>query len=140
MRASLDRALADWRWGRRCGYPRCCIAMYCWDSLWSLPPSLTRAVAQGVDGPDPACDRVPCGIFHHAGSHLSTRARVARIARYWWHALRVIPRRDIPAQGRLRAPWHADDPPRCPTPRPGDMEQAWAELDACAHDPDLDWS
>src|SRR5687768_2514599 len=63
LRASLVAVGVDWRWGRRCGYPRCCIAMYCWDRLWSLPPSLTRAVAQGVDGPDPACDWVPCGVF-----------------------------------------------------------------------------
>ena len=46
---SLAQVRSDWRRGRRYGYPRCCIAMFCWDALWSVPPSLTRVVSQGVE-------------------------------------------------------------------------------------------
>jgi len=102
--------------------------MYCWDTLWSVPSSLTRAVAQGVDPPDSTCDWVPCGVFHHGGSSLSLHARVGRLALYWWRALRWLP-----------PPWHAREKPHCDRPSPGPMDEAWAELDAQAHDPDLDW-
>lgn len=139
MRASLGRVRADWRRGRRDGYPLCCIAMFCWDTLWSLPPSRTRAVAQGVEGPDPACDWVPCGVVHHGGSPLSLAERVRRIAAYWWWTLPFMRRRSCPAQGWLRPPWVFPPPSRSEPPAMGPMDEAWAELDARTQDPDLDW-
>ena len=44
--ARLSLVLADWRFGRRYGYPCCCVLPYCWDRLWDLPPALTRYVDQ----------------------------------------------------------------------------------------------
>jgi hypothetical protein len=140
MRVSWARVRNDWHRGRRDGYPRCCIAMFCWDSLWSLPPSLTRVVAQGVETPDSTCDWVPCGVFHHGGSSLSLPARIGRLSRYWWYVLVAIRGGGLPGHGSPRAPWRPADPPCPPAPTSqGPMEAAWAELDAQLHDPDLDW-
>jgi hypothetical protein len=113
--------------------------MYCWDSLWSLPPSRTRAVAQGVDGPDPECEWVPCGVFHHGGSSLPLGERVRRIAAYWWWMLPSMLRTSSPRQGWLRPPWALPSPSCSEWPAPGPVEEAWAELDARGQDPDLDW-
>jgi hypothetical protein len=113
--------------------------MYCWDSLWSLPPSLTRTVAQGVEAPGSECEWVSCGVFHHAGSSLRFTERIRRLASYWWWTLRVMRGDDVPAQGRLRAPWRAPEQLHDRATGPGPMENAWAELDAETRDPELDW-
>ena len=131
---SLAQVRSDWRRGRHYGYPRCCIAMFCWDALWSVPPSLTRVVSQGVEPADSTCDWVPCGVFHDGGSSLSPVARARRLASYWWHSLRG---RRTP-HDRVRAPWRAREQ-GSPTVAPGPVEEAWAELDARILDPGLDW-
>ena len=116
--------------------------MFCWDRLWALPPSLTRAVAQGLDPPDSDCDWVPCGVLHHGGSPLPFTARVRRLAAYWWWTLPFTRRGGVPRQGWLRAPWLLPEQARrcgCPSPAPGPMEEAWAEMDEPAQDPELDW-
>ena len=139
LRIALAEGWVHWRWGRRCGYPRCCIAMYCWDSLWSLPPSLTRAVSQGVDTSGSEIEWVPCGVFHHGGSSLRLTERIGRLARYWWWSLLTVRRGRLVAQGRLRAPWQAREEPRQGATAPGPVEDAWAEIDAQTQDPELEW-
>ena len=136
VRASLARVRGDWRWGRESGYPRCCIAMYCWDSLWALPPSLTRMVAQGVEAPDSTCEWVLCGVFHAGGSALSFAERVRRIALYWWATLPLVWRWELRPRGWLRPPWRPPEEPRpseSPTPVIGLLDEAPAQ------NPDLDW-
>jgi len=131
---SLARVRAHWRAGRHYGYPRCCIAMFCWDALWSVPASITRVVSQGVEPAGSTCDCVTCGVFHHGGSSHSTARRARRLASYWWHLLRA----SRTAQDRVRPPWMPGAQPS-PTVAPGPVEQAWAELDARVLDPELDW-
>jgi hypothetical protein len=131
---SLAQVRADWRAGRHYGYPRCCIAMFCWDTLWSVPPSLTRVVSQGVEPAGSTCGWVTCGVFHHGGSSLPPLARARRLASYWWHSLRA----SRTPQDRARPPWTPGAQPD-PAVAPGPIEQAWAELDARTLDPELDW-
>ena len=99
--------------------------MYCWDALWSLPPSLTRGVEQGLDTSDSQYDWVPCGVIHHGGAPLSFTERLRRIAIHWWYV------------GRRRPPWRPAEDTPTNTFAPGAMEEAWAELDS--PDPDLEW-
>ena len=54
----LPRAVRHIRYGRRHGYPACCIARFTWDMLRNASPGALR----GYDG----CEWVPCGILHHA--------------------------------------------------------------------------
>jgi hypothetical protein len=116
--------------------------MYCWDRLWSLPPSLTRAVAQGIDPPDSDCEWVPCGVFHHGGSLVPLTERVRRLAVYWWWTLPFMHRGSLSGQGWLRAPWVSQEQAHrcdCPVPAPGPIEEAWTEIDGQMQDPELDW-
>ena len=36
----LHQVAVDWRLGRQYGYPRCCIAHFCWDQLWDNLPRM----------------------------------------------------------------------------------------------------
>lgn len=116
--------------------------MYCWDGLWSLPQSLTRIVVQGLEAPASTREWVPCGVFHHGGSPAWCAERVRRLAVYWWHAIRLVRRRDLPVEGWLRAPWLS---PRQSMSvdramlAPGPMEDAWIELDAQVRNAELNW-
>jgi hypothetical protein len=134
LSARLRSVRNDWRQGRLHGYPLCCIAVFCWDSLWELPPSMTRMVVQGVERIDSTCEWVPCGIFHHGGSVLSLRQRVMTIARYWLLTLAPgssIWRPPCPKLAPPFAPWQrmAADPLWDEGKAVGALERAWAELD-----------
>jgi hypothetical protein len=78
LRERLRSVRRDWSFGRHDGYPRCCIAHYCWDSWWQRPPAIQRTYelwplrASGAD-------YVPCGIAHAGGSELGLPARLSRI-------------------------------------------------------------
>ncbi len=119
----------DWRAGRHYGYPRCCIAMFCWDSLWGQPSSATRAYRQCVVHPDAFVDFVPCGIRHHCGSPLTLGKRILRIGRFWLATF-------APGTGAWRSPayerWYQTPvvPKWDPQKAVGPLERAWRELDA----------
>jgi hypothetical protein len=152
MRSAIADALEDvrrdWRAGRHYGYPVCCIAVYCWDRIWSLPPALTRCASQGVDPPQSDCDWVPCGILHHGGSPLTLRQRLRRILGYWWAILHPA----SPMWRRREGAPLVPRPPYVPlrsvaaelaewklVAAPGPLEKAFAQIGAQAYDPDLTW-
>jgi hypothetical protein len=141
----LKEVRRDWRNGRSEGYPRCCIAAYCWDRLWSLPPSMTRCVGQGVEPGNSRFEGVPCGLFHHGGSALPPLKRLQRIIAFWYSALRPgsalwSRRGDYPPGPR--PPWLPLTPqvPFDLARAFGPLEAAFAELDAQRYDSDLNWS
>lgn len=111
MVAIIEKCLLvrrDWRDGRRYGYPVCCIAMYCWDRLWNLPPSLTRCVSQHIDPHDSEGCPVPCGILHDGDAGLAFDERTRRVLGYWWTVLRPsapVWRRSVGDLQDLRPPW-----------------------------------
>jgi hypothetical protein len=87
--AALDnagRARRAWRQGRTEGYPLCCIAHFCWDSLTGCPSAVARADQIGLEleGEWPF---VPCGVIHAADSNLSLPARLHRILAFQWFLL-----------------------------------------------------
>jgi len=147
---SLREVLCDWRWGHRCGYPICCITMYCWDRLWNLPPALTRCCSQGIDPAVSACGWVPCGIFHDGGSPMVLAERIRRILAFWHSALRPSSptwRRSVQDPQSLRPPYVSRQCVGLPLDVElaranvlGPMEEAFAELDARIHSADLTWS
>lgn len=106
----IDRCSAVrryWRFGRHYGYPVCCIAMYCWDRLWNLPPAMTR-LSQGVDPPESSNCPVPCGIFHDGGAGLGLAERLRRVLGYWWSVLQPsapVWRRSVRDPVSFRPPW-----------------------------------
>jgi hypothetical protein len=112
--------------------------MYCWDQVWSVPPSLTRTVAQGIDPANSTCEWVPCGFVHHGGSALPLAERIRRIGAYWWWTLPLVRHGRQLTPSRLRAPWVLP-PLQMSEPAPGPIEQAWAELDTQKQDPELEW-
>lgn len=57
----FGKARDAWRWGRHFGYPRCCIARYCWDTLLGRSSALHRACELGVVD---SYGYVRCGIVH----------------------------------------------------------------------------
>jgi hypothetical protein len=93
LRARIAKAVWHWGQGVSFGYPRCCIAHFCWDRLCGRPASLVRAYQIRDDGELPC---VPCGIFHAPGSPYGFVGRVWRIAKW------QIGRRYLPA-GRDRS-------------------------------------
>jgi hypothetical protein len=141
----LKEVRHDWRDGRSEGDPCCCIAAYCWDRLWSLPPSMTRCVGQGVEPENSSFDWVPCGLSITAARALPHLRRLQRIVAFWYSA-----RRPGSAVSRRRGDYAPG--PRRPWLRPaqevrfdlararGPMEAAFAELDAERYDPELNWS
>ena len=149
MKRALARKVGDvrrdWRFGVYYAYPRCCIAAYCWDRIWSLPPSMTRCVGQGVEPAESSCEWVPCGVFHHGGAQLRLLRRIQRIGGFWWLAL--SPRSALwrrTAGDRLvpRPPWVAlatevaFDLTRAKRP----TEDAFAELEAGCRNSELSWT
>lgn len=136
--ARLRRVIDDWRNGRRFGYPLCCVAMYCWDSLWNVPPALTRCCSQGIQQPAAATAFVVCGLLHDGGTGLPLRVRLGRIVRFW--SATLAPR--SPLWRRRASDPQAPRPPWVPLPpgpvsetlafsrqRPGPLESAFTELD-----------
>lgn len=81
--ANLAVARAHWRNGRRYGYPTCCVAHFCWDSLFGWPSGTVRTQQVAVEwrGEWPY---VPCGIVHGGGSALSAGRRARGIVRHHW--------------------------------------------------------
>ena len=162
LRTNLKGVREDWRNGRSYGYPRCCIAMYCWDRLWDLPPSLTRGAGQRLEPPESSLPYVPCGIIHDGGLGLPLRARLSRLWTFWFRTLQLEQSGAAGRESRVRAPWRSRPPqngawnssapsrPRVPwvgngawdsfelAKRP--LESAWAELDGLDHDPGLEWA
>lgn len=110
MAAIIDRWLVvrrDWRNGRHYGYPICCIAMFCWDRLWNLPPAWTR-ISQQLDPPQSESCPVPCGLLHDGGAGLGFDERLARVLGYWRAVLRPsapVWRRSVQDVQALRPPW-----------------------------------
>jgi hypothetical protein len=139
----LRAVFADWRLGRHYGYPRCCVALYCWDRLWCLPPAMTRYAEQGLALTEHEdVEWVPCGIFHPPELSARRMVQVARLVRFWallfWCQLHR--RGDQPT--RFRPPWCAQASPSIGDvvpDGPGPTEAAFAELDSRHRDPDLAW-
>lgn len=83
-RRRLGRVLEDWRQGRRYGYPLCCVAHYCWDSLVGWPSGVIRW--HQIDYMQwERC--VPCGIFHAGDSPHPSRTRAWLIIEFNWRHL-----------------------------------------------------
>jgi len=98
----------DWRNGRKYGYPICCIAIYCWDRIWNLPPAWTRCISQHVHPPEFEGCPVPCGIFHDGGAALGPAERLRRVLGYWWTALKPSAstwKRSVGDLENSRPPW-----------------------------------
>ena len=143
LTAKLRELRRDWRAGRHYGYPLCCVAMYLWDRLWSLPPSLTRTCSQRVQSADSTLGHVSCGVVHGDGSPDPWHRRVPRIARFWMPILtpaaptwrrrptdRLIPRPPwVPMAPQVEFPWGEARP----------LDDALAEVDGIGVDPDLVW-
>lgn len=91
----LRRIIADWKLGRRLGYPVCCVAHFCWDTALGWPSGVVRW-RQIEDDPKDSAAYVVCGVMHSGGSQLSLRQRVWRVARFQW--LHLLPT----AAGRRR--------------------------------------
>ncbi len=130
IHTNLQRARWDWQQGRSSGYPRCCIAMYCWDHLWGLSPGTTRCSSQAVQAPDDHTGWVPCGLVHRGSSPLSFRERAWRIVRFWLLAFRYL-RGGMP-QPLLTPPWTLADtqfPPMTWGDEFGPTDIAWRRLD-----------
>jgi hypothetical protein len=96
-REDLVRVARDWRLGRDDGYPACCVAHYCWDSLWRWPSGSTRTY-QVRTRLELEPDWVVCGLVHAGGSPYRLPRRAAEILRWQWLHLRPTP-----AGSRLRA-------------------------------------
>ena len=90
----IGAVVFHWREGRRHGYPRCCVAHFCWDALMGWPASVTRwrqVKRVPTDG-----GPVACGLLHAGGSPYGLPLRVARIAS---HQLEHLP---LTARGAAR--------------------------------------
>lgn len=109
--ARLRGAMADIRRGRYYGYPVCCIAHYCLDTMLGRPPALTRAWQLSETEPSDAT-QVVCGFLHRGGSTLGLTARVRRIVAFNVNDLRP-PRAEreslaqaiLPASGMRDREW-----------------------------------
>lgn len=104
-----------WALGRRFGFPRCCIAMFCADQLAGWPAGSVRRNQTGYTS-NPLGTFVPCGVVHAGDSTLARGTRVRRIARWWWLFLQPTSRgQGLRGAGVWLGPLH----PRgdCPTSR-----------------------
>lgn len=122
------------------GYPICCIAHFCWDSLVGSASAAARAdqLRLGLDEEWPF---VPCGVIHKKDSPLSLRTRLRRIVAHQWFTLRPGSRgrafRRLTGKGisTARAPWTAP------------LQAEWYREQVCQRDwfydggldPELDW-
>lgn len=70
------QARRAWSEGASCGFPRCCLAHYCWDALIGRVPGVVRW-NQVEFGEAPF---VPCGLLHAPGSPFGVFKRGRRIA------------------------------------------------------------
>ena len=136
----LREAAEDWRTGRGYGYPRCCIAHYCWDVLLSRAPSAVRfqQVAYDMSTPSSRWDsnprswdrmpQVPCGVFHTRGATYALMSRIGRIIAF-----------NIPeVRTKIRVPVAAQEDPPPPCAWMDNREYArW--LRGATLDADLDW-
>lgn len=95
--SSVGTAVRHWRQGRRDGYPPCCIAHFCWDSLMEWPSAAVRWNQIRIED-EPS--HVPCGLIHAGGSPLSLPRRLAGIAAFQWAHLK--PRRAGRRHTKLR--------------------------------------
>jgi len=80
---ALSLAANDWRNGRQDGYPTCCIAHYCWDSLFDWPSAVVRWNQIEYDPADDS-PQVVCGVLHSGGSLLTLGRRVVAILGFQW--------------------------------------------------------
>jgi hypothetical protein len=80
------RVLEHWREGRRHGYPVCCIAHFCWDSVIGWPSAVVRwhQIDAGLSDPPP---QVVCGVFHAGGSPYGLGRRLWEITVFQWRHL-----------------------------------------------------
>lgn len=76
----LRRARYHWREGRANGYPTCCIAHFCLDTLAGWKSAPLRSDPNDVDGRV----GVVCGIFHAGRSELSLLKRLIEIVQWQW--------------------------------------------------------
>ena len=137
LRERIRGARRDWSLGRYYGYPLCCVAHYCWDSLIGWPASTIRADEVNTD-PAGEFRCVPCGIFHACGSPYSLRERIRRIARFnWWYLQPGTHGRTYRTmvQG-FNHRWTSSDE-RC-VAELGELHQC--HFGGRELDPDLDWS
>ncbi|MDP8942575.1 MAG: hypothetical protein M3N16_00395 [Actinomycetota bacterium] len=77
--ARAREAWESWRTGRRYGYPRCCVARFCWDTLLGQPPASTRFAEVGAfvwREPQPF---IVCGMRHRGSSTLPLGRRLVAI-------------------------------------------------------------
>ena len=85
---------------------------------------------------------MPCGVRHYDGP-LPVHQRLHRIVQYWARMVRLVSA-DMLVPGHTRPPWHPPPPSKSwerelAAPDLGLTQQAWDELDARIHDPDLNW-
>jgi hypothetical protein len=87
LRENLNQARGHWRLGRRYGYPRCCVAHFCWDTAMGVSAGQARA-SQIEHPPAKEWPYVYCGIFHSGESSLSLPERLSRILGSQWSLLK----------------------------------------------------
>jgi hypothetical protein len=132
--------MEDWRQGRHFGYPPCCIAHFCWDSLVGWPSGVVRWHQIDTDPHDPT-PQVVCGIFHGGGSPYGLGRRLWEILVFQWRHLLPTPaarrRLDVATGGsrRWRTAWVAE---KVWASEHG--QQARLYWDDGGLDPELDWS